>query len=112
MDGDAASLAHRIRLALRKVDRMAEQGFGTDQAIMGVDVGIVLGLRVKLAGISDLVHDFQTDASGCGDRGIRGRALPAISICSGVEVMAKRGVMATWLRPLPCQSAITCLVSS
>ena len=35
-----------------------------------------------------------------------------ISICSDVEVMAKRGVMTTRCRPRRCQAAISAAVSS
>jgi hypothetical protein len=38
--------------------------------------------------------------------------VPAAFICSAVEVIAKRGVIAYWSLPLPLQRSISAFVSS
>jgi hypothetical protein len=55
VDGDGARLAHGIGLALGQVDGMAKEAFRPEQAVAGVDVGIIERLGIKLAGEFDLV---------------------------------------------------------
>ena len=48
MDGDGSRFRQRIRLALRKMDAVAEQAPVGQKVIAGIDVGIVLRLGIEL----------------------------------------------------------------
>ena len=64
------------------------------EIVAGVDVGIVLRIRIERGGKGDLVLVFRQMRLHVAIRDARPPAPGLISICSGVEVMAKRGLIA------------------
>src|SRR5690606_29915493 len=53
-DGDGAAVRQSVRLALRQMDAVAEQGTLAEQPVMFVDVGVIARPWVEFPGESDL----------------------------------------------------------
>lgn len=90
---------------------MPEQAPRAEQAIALVDPEVIPGLRVEGQGEVDLRPVLREMGLDEGPGFSAARAC-ATSICAGVEVMAKRGVIATWARPRPSQAPKSAFVSS
>lgn len=106
MYGDRAGFRQYVRFAIGEVDGVTEQGLVAHQAVTHIDIGIVSRFGIEFAGIFDLVQIFGKmrldEEIG---KFLRQRLGGFHLLRRGGD--GEAGVMATWLRPLPCQSAIT-----